>query len=172
MIISTDRLILRELTENDAIHFYNINSDPDCIAYTGDIPFESIEVASVFIKSYKNQYKEFGMGRWAVCLKDTNDFLGWCGLKYHPENEIVDVGYRFYRKYWGNGYATESCQACLAYGFDQLNLDRIVAHVHVDNESSHRVALKSGLKYVKDFIYDGQPAKLYHITKNEYLTNR
>ena len=170
MILSTDRLYLRELIEEDAIHFFKINNDPECIKYTGDIPFESLDAARIFLKNYLRNYKDHKMGRWAVCLKTTNDFIGWCGLKYHSDDQIVDVGYRFYKKHWNAGYATEATKASLAYGFNSLELDKIVAHVHVDNNASHRVALKSGLVYIKDFDYDGTPAKFYEIKKIDYLT--
>jgi len=170
-ILETNRLYLRELTKEDAIHFYQINNDQKVIAYTGDSSFDSVEDAQEFLQFYIQQYQDHNMGRWAVCLKETDEVLGWCGLKFHPEDCLVDIGYRFYREHWGKGFATEACKACLAYGFKHLDLKRIVAHVHVDNAGSHRVALKSGLIYVKDFIYDGQPAKLYQLRKNEYLSN-
>lgn len=170
MIISTDRLYLRELTIADAIHFLNINNIPDCIEFTGDKPFESLKAARGFLKNYVERYRIHDMGRWAVCLKENNAFLGWCGLKYHEHNKLVDLGYRFYKKYWGNGYATEAAKACVEYGFTELKLERIVAHVHIDNVASHQVAIKSGLKYKKDIVYDEQPAKFYEINKNEYLS--
>ena len=77
MIISTKRLYLRELTVDDAAHFFNINNDSDCIKYTGDIPFESIKHAGVFLKSYVKQYQDYKMGRWAVCLKETTQKTTW-----------------------------------------------------------------------------------------------
>ena len=172
MITSTDRLYLRELHVDDGIHFFNINNDPECIKYTGDAAFESLEASKLFLESYEKQYQDFKMGRWAVCLNDTDEFLGWCGLKFHPNENVVDVGYRFYKKHWNKGFATEATKASLAYGFDQLNLDRIVAHVHVDNHASNRVAIKSGLRFIRDFLYNGTPAKYYEIKKIEYLSHK
>lgn len=171
MTISAERLYLRELSTNDAIHFFNINNDPECIKYTGDVPFGSVEVAERFLETNIQQYRKHKMGRWAVCLNDTNAFLGWCGLKYHPKDDLVDLGYRFYREHWRYGYATEAAKACLNYGFNDLELERIVAHVHIHNLASHRVLLRSGMIYLKDFVYEGQPAKLYQLKKNEYLTS-
>ncbi len=171
MITKTKRLYIRELIIDDAVHFFNINNNPNCIKYTGDNPFESIKTAENFLEEYIQQYKDYNMGRWAVCLRETDEFLGWCGLKYHPKENVTDIGYRLYQTHWNKGYATEATKACLDYGFNHLNLNRIVAHVHIDNKSSHKVALKSGLIYMKYFIYDGKPAKLYQIKKNEYLGN-
>ena len=87
IILETDRLYLREFLASDGIHFYHLNNDEEVIRYTGNEPFDSLEDAMNFIKNYSD-YKRNGYGRWAVCLKETNEFLGWCGLKY--ENEKID----------------------------------------------------------------------------------
>lgn len=161
-ITETERLYLRQFTPDDAEHFFLLNNDEDVLRFTGDNPFVSVEQARHFIKNYSD-YKNHGMGRWAVCLKSNNEFLGWCGLKYHPMEDIVEVGYRFYKKYWGKGYATESCKACIDYGFNHLNLDTIYAHAHVKNRNSHRVINKCNLDFIEENVYDGMPARLYKI---------
>lgn len=168
IITQTDRLYLREFTKNDATHFFEMNKDPDVIMYTGDGPFDSLEAATNFLKNYQDYVKN-NMGRWAVCLRDTDEFLGWCGLKYHPEENMVEVGYRFYKKNWNKGYATESAKASIDYGFKLLKLKEIYAHAHIENFNSHKVIEKCGLKFIKQFNYDGIPANLYKID-NPYLT--
>ncbi len=162
IITQTERLFLREFNENDAIHFFQMNNDPDVVKYTGDGPFESLEDAKYFLANYKD-YDLNNMGRWAVCLKETGEFLGWCGLKYHPKEKLVEVGYRFYKKNWNKGYATESTSASLDYGFKELKLLEIYAHSHIENTNSIHVINKCGLKFVKQFEYDGMPANLYKI---------
>lgn len=171
LIAKSERLYLRELSVNDSIHFYKINMDPDVLKYTGDEPFKNLNEAKEFIKNYINQYKNYRMGRWAVCLNSTKEMIGWCGLKFRPENNFVDVGYRFYKTQWNKGYATEATLLALKYGFNELNLNEIVAHVHYDNNASHNVVLKSGLKFTKSIIYDNKPARFYRITKSEFLNN-
>lgn len=166
IITQTKRLYLREFSLDDAIHFYNMNLDDAVIKYTGDKAFSSEAEARVFLSNY-NQYKLHNMGRWAVCNKVTHKFLGWCGLKYHPESTIdgtfVEVGYRFYKKHWGKGYATESAKAAIHYGFNSLKLKTIYAHAHVDNLASHKVLEKCDLQFIHEDNYDGMPAKLYKI---------
>ena len=168
IIAQTERLILREFIIDDAIYFYKMNNDPEVIQYTGDNAFTSLEDAKEFLSNY-NQYELNNMGRWAVCLKDTNEFLGWCGLKYHPKDNIVEVGYRFYKKHWNKGYATESAKASIDYGFKTLKLSKIYAHAHIENLNSHQVIKKCGMEFVKEFDYEGIPANLYKID-NPYLT--
>ncbi len=171
IITQTGRLYLREFVPEDGKHFYEMNSDPEVVKYTGDGPFARTEQAFDFVKNYA-QYEKYGMGRWAVIRKSDGTFLGWCGLKYHPEDDLVEVGYRLYQQFWGRGYATEAAKASIAYGFESLKLERIYAHVHIDNASSHKVAEKSGLNFVKEFQYDGIPAKLYCIEKEHFYNTK
>ncbi len=161
-IIETERLYLREFVYDDAVHLYTMNADPDVLQYAGDEEFVSVEDARNFLKQYK-QFKIFKMSRWAVCLKSTDGFLGWCGLKFHPLENYVEVGYRFYKKHWGNGYATESAKASIQYGFETLKLKLIFAHAHVEHSASQRVIEKCGLTFVEQGNYDGMLAKLYKI---------
>jgi RimJ/RimL family protein N-acetyltransferase len=55
------------------------------------------------------------------------EFTGWCGLKYLSETNEVDLGYRFMKKFWGKGYATEAALACIEYGFSRLHLQKLLA---------------------------------------------
>ena len=162
IITTSQRLILREFEKSDGIHFYSLNNDPEVIKYTGDPTFTSVSEAEEFIENY-SVYRDFGYGRWAVCLKETQEFLGFCGLKFHPKEKITEVGFRFFKNQWNKGYATESTLACLSYGFSELNLNEIYAHVHIKNFASQRVIEKCGLHFVKEILYDNQPTKLYCI---------
>ncbi len=160
IITTTKRLFLREFILEDAANFYHLNNDPEVIRYTGDSPFTSIQEAEDFIKNY-SIYREHGYGRWAVCEKENQQFLGFCGLKYHPNEEITEVGFRFYQKYWNQGFATESALACINFGFSNLQLPAIYAHAHILNVASQRVLEKCGLQFVKEFTYDSQPTNFY-----------
>ncbi len=162
IIITTQRLFLRPFSVQDASGFYNLNSDPEVIQYTGDKAFASVQEAKEFIKNYLANQDD-GYGRWAVCLQHNKEFIGFCGLKYHPKEELTEVGFRFFKKFWNQGYATESAKACIQYAFNQLKLNKVYAHAHVKNWASQRVLKKCGLQFVKEMVYDGQSTKLYCI---------
>ena len=142
-VIETDRLYLCEMHIEDARDFWRLNRDCDSIRYTGDIPFKGIAEARTFIKNYTH-FQEHGFGRWSVFTKKNDEYIGFCGLKYLPERKTVDLGYRMMKKYFGNGYATESGQACLDYGFQKLKLREIVAWTMEENRASTRVLEKLG----------------------------
>lgn len=166
--LTTERLYLREFKPSDAKLLYELNSDVEVIKYTGDSAFSSVKEAQGLILNY-NQYKLYKMGRWAVCLKSNREFLGWCGLKYHKDSNLVEVGFRFFQKHWNKGYATESAIVSINYGFHSLNLKEIYAHAHIENLASQKVIEKCGLQLLKEGNYDGMPAKLYKIKTNAFV---
>lgn len=154
-ILETPRCRLRLFNIEDAAAVYRLNLHPDILKFTTDPPFADEDEARQFIITYeKNRLK--GLGRWAVELKSNGRFIGWCGLKYIPEENETDVGYRFLPEYWGQGYAVETAKACIEYGFYK-GLTRIVARVHKENFRSIRVSEKLNMKYEKDLMYDGVP---------------
>ena len=164
MILETSRLYLREMTIEDAENAFLLNLDPDVIKYTGDEPFKSIEEAKYFLSKY-DHYKKYGFGRWAVINKSDNEFLGWCGLKYHEKENFHDIGFRFMKKYWNKGYATEAAKVCLQVGFEKFNMPIIVGNAMKQNIGSIKVLQKIGLTYFKDDICGGEDGVVYKIEK-------
>lgn len=164
-IAETERLYLREITPDDAEQAYLLNSDPEVIRHTGDRPFEDVESAARFLETY-DHYRRYGFGRWAVIQKSNHGFLGWCGLKYSPELDEHDIGFRFFRSNWGKGFATEAGQKCLELGFNRFQLAVITGRVMRANSASVRVLEKLGLRFFNSFDFDGQEGLLYRIQKS------
>lgn len=161
-IIETIRCRLRPLEPDDAEKMYALNLDPEVIRFTGDASFSSVDEARTFLKAY-DQYKKYGIGRWVVERKEDKEVIGWCGLKFHPDDDLYDIGYRFFRKYWGQGYATETAGACLQYGREQLGLAEVYAHAMTGNIASWKVLEKIGMKRMEEIMMDGEPAYLYKV---------
>jgi RimJ/RimL family protein N-acetyltransferase len=159
IILETNRLYLREFIDSDGFHFYHLNNDLDVIKHTGNEPFKSLAEANEFINNYSD-YDKNGFGRWAVCLKENHEFLGWCGLKYETNTGEIDLGYRFYKKHWNKGYATESAKACVKYGFSKLKIKEIVGRAIIKNSASIEVLKKCNLKFKKEFMYNHKLAVL------------
>jgi len=164
VIIETDRLLLREFTEDDAPLLYELNLDPEVIRFTHD-PLTNVEHAKkVLTEVILPQYVLYDHGRWAVHVKSNLEFIGWCGLKYLSDTNEVDLGYRFMKRFWGNGYATEAALACIAYGFARLNLHRIVGRALPGNLTSIKVLEKCGMKYLREEVMHGYLHKTYQVT--------
>lgn len=166
-IIETERLYLRKFTLKDASALFKLNSNPNVLKYTGDVPFKNISEAEIFIKNYSH-YDDYNMGRWAVCEKRQGELIGWCGLKYHPNEDFIDVGYRFFEKHWNNGYATEATKGVLSYAFNKLRIQDVYAYANKNNNASIAVAKKAGLQFLKEELHDGQLTQIFHI-KNKLV---
>jgi RimJ/RimL family protein N-acetyltransferase len=155
---------MREFREEDAEGMYELNNDPDVIRYTGDPPFSSVEAARDFIRQYAG-YNKFGTGRLSVFLKGTDQYLGWCGLKYDPASSETDVGFRLIKKFWNNGYATEAALKSIEHGFNDLGLTKIIGRAMQENVASIRVLEKTGMTFEKEFEAHGGICVQYCIYK-------
>ncbi len=164
----TERLFFREFTELDVHLFVDLNSNPEVVKYTGDVALNNEEEAMVILCYVLNQYQENGYGRLAVFEKESKEFIGYCGLKFHPEEGETDIGYRLKKKFWGKGYATEASRACLKMGFNTFNLERIVAHAMSENIDSIRVLEKLGMKFSKEIELHDSPAKLFVLERADW----
>lgn len=160
--IETERTIMRKLTKEDAIDFYTLNLDEEVLKFTGDKPFENLQIAVDFLANY-DQYEKYGVGRLAVIDKATLKFIGWCGLKYSQDKNEYDIGFRFYRNYWNKGFATETAKKCLEFGFEKLNIEKIVGRAMKENIASIRVLEKIGMTFIENFDFDGQDGVIYEL---------
>lgn len=160
--IETPRLIIRELTIDDAEQMFEMDSDPEVHKYLGNKPVETVEEIRKVIEYILQQYRDNSIGRWAVTLKDTGEFIGWTGFKLMTEavNDHVghyDFGYRHMRKHWRKGYAIEAARAALSYGIDVLGFKDIYAMTEIENAGSRHILETLGFEYVETFTYDGTP---------------
>lgn len=165
--LETERLILREMVVDDAPDMFEMDIDPEVYKYTGDVVPADVSDTIERITNYPD-YKKYGYGRWTTILKKTNEIIGWCGLKYLDDIHETDIGYRWKRKHWNKGYATEASIACLKYGFEELRLEQIVAQVLEDNGASIRVLEKLGMQYWKVLDTEENPGLFYRIRKEGF----
>lgn len=164
LITETDRLLLRTFTGDDSALIYELNRDPEVTRYTCDPMLDLPQAKRVLDEVILPQYALYHHGRWATHLKLNLEFIGWCGLKYVPERNEIDLGYRFMKKFWGKGYATEAAFGCLQYGFTGLSLQRITARALPENLASIRVLEKCGMQYMGEEFIDGLLHKTYQAT--------
>ncbi|MGY8846628.1 MAG: GNAT family N-acetyltransferase [Bacteroidia bacterium] len=159
-VLETERLYLRELNIKDAESFYLLNLDKEVMKYTGEKLFDNIEKSKEFLENY-DHYEKYGFGRWAVINKENDEFLGWCGLKFTEKLNEYDIGFRFFKKYWNKGYATESAKSCINYGINKLKMTEILGRAMKDNIASIKVLEKIGLQYKKNFDFEGSIGVIY-----------
>jgi len=148
-IIETERLYLREMTQNDFSSLCSILQDKETM-YAYEHAFSNDEVQK-WLDNQIKRYREDGFGLWAVILKKNGDFIGQCGLTIQnvDEYERIEIGYLFRRDCWHNGYAIESAKACKKYAFEKLGINEVCSIIRDTNISSQRVAERNGMKKLK-----------------------
>jgi [ribosomal protein S5]-alanine N-acetyltransferase len=173
VLIETERLFLRETNFTDDSDMFEMDSDPEVQLYIENKPVKTIEEIHKVLENLKNQYSENGIGRWAVVDKETNECVGWCGLKYFKQElnnhiNFYELGYRFKKKHWGKGYATESSNAVLEYGFNTFKVKSIYAITDPQNINSKKVLIKLGFDFKETFDYEGDLTDWYELTKESW----
>jgi RimJ/RimL family protein N-acetyltransferase len=123
--LQTSRFTLRPFVEADVSFLMELNSDPEVMRYTGEAPFSSVEDAKKRIAILRSEFLERKMGRFVVTESKSGEKLGWCGLKWLDDLQVVDLGYRFFRRHWGKGIASETAPVCLSYGYRSLSHQEI-----------------------------------------------
>jgi RimJ/RimL family protein N-acetyltransferase len=174
--IETERILLREFTLEDCEAVFEFSMNKEVQKYTGDITLQTVNQAKDIIKNvWFSDYKKYGYGRWAVVYKPVNKVIGFAGLKYLPELDETDIGYRFLPEYWGKGIATEVSKEIIKYGFEVLKLKKIIGITMTNNIASSKVLEKIGLGFYKYDSYKGEDENekynWYKITKDKYFNN-
>lgn len=160
IVMATERLALRRFVLADADDLYGQLSDPDVMRYY-DGPM-SREQSDKWLQGILNDHKTNGFGMYAVCLKETGEYMGQAGVMRRPDGETVCyyLAYLIRREFWGNGYATEAARAVVDNAFRNLGATRIVALIDPGNERSIRLAERLGLQ--RDSI-------VRHMGRDHYL---
>ena len=161
VLLQTERLSLRRFTWDDIDNVLLISGDPDVMRYIGDGAVDDREGAKNRLARFMSHYEKYpGLGYWVAEKMSAREFIGWFALKYIPKTVEVEVGYLLRGSAWGHGFATEGAAALLAYGFDEIGLNRIVAVTHIENAASQNVIKKIGLRdcgmghyYDRDLAY-------------------
>lgn len=161
IIFETPRLILRQFTKSDAPLILSLNGDPEVLKYLHEPTLKTVEHATQIINDIILPQYNNNLGRWAIHTKTDMNFIGWCGLKYRPEMDEIDLGYRLMQNAWSKGFATEAAQHSLEHGFTKLNLKLITGRAHIDNSASIKVLEKIGMDYIGEGIVDDCPVKTY-----------
>lgn len=172
--IETDRLLMRDLMDEDLQGMFAMDSDAEVHKFLGNKPISTLEEAQKYIDAVKEQYVQNGIGRWAVVEKESGKFIGWSGFKLITDeiggrSNFYDLGYRFIKKYWGKGYATETAIASLNHGFSKLDYEEICGMADVKHIASNNILKKVGLIKRNEFNYDGTLHNFYSLSKTEWL---
>jgi len=159
----TERLLLRPATIDDLEAWHAISRDAE-EAWFG-AGSSTLDDARANLEKHIAHQATHGFGLWAVELRRTGEVIGVTGLGHLADGPEIEVGYRFLQRCWGRGYATEAARAAIAFGFEELGVERIVAVTEPKNLGSRRVMEKAGLTFVGVTTHQGRPHVKYAVSR-------
>jgi RimJ/RimL family protein N-acetyltransferase len=165
-ILTTERLWLRELREDDEDALTAMFADPDVMRWIGAGRVLTRGHARRVIARERDHYAARGWGEWATVERASGEMAGLCGLILWPaidDREELEVAYLLPVPRRGRGLATEAAVAIRDFGRSIVGRDDLVSLIYPDNAASIRVAEKVGMAYEKDVDLDGSRLGLYRL---------
>lgn len=170
----TDRLIFKLVDYSyfeDWIEFFK---HPDAARYLG---FQNIgtplEQCKEWFRRVDERYQKDLGGMNALINKNTNEFIGQCGLLIQEVDgkKELEIGYSILPRFWSLGYATEAAIKCRDFAFQNDLTESLISLIHPDNIKSEKVAIKIGMVKIKLTDFKNQPANIYRIDKSFWTVN-
>lgn len=164
-ILETERLRLRVLRTEDLVDLSRICGDPHVMRFYLE-PWPA-ERAERFIQFNIRLQAERGHSLWAVVHRETDRFIGFCGLipQVVDDVEEMEVGYMLHPEFWGRGLAPEAARACLDRAFERHGVQRVISLINPHNHPSIRVAEKNGMHLEKQTEFNGRPCLVYAVSR-------
>ena len=169
MILETERLILREMDQNDFNSLYAVLADSDIMEHY-PYTFDEVRVRN-WISRNMERYQKDGFGLWAVVLKETGEMIGDCGITMQNIHGTMlpEIGYHIRADQQRKGYATEAAAACIRYAFENFDLPAVYSYMKYTNIPSQRTAMKNGMKFVGEYEDpDNTYTRVYVINRKEW----
>ena len=160
--LSTDRLVLREIFQEDSEDIYSYFSDEQVTKHYGMHTFTSLQEAEKLIDTFSSNFTQKRGIRWGIERKDQKGLIGTIGFNlWSPAHKRAEIGYEIHPDFWRTGYTSEALAAIVNYGFNELALTRIGAVVFIENNASNQLLLKSGFEkegILRKYIYQNNIA--------------
>ena len=170
MILETERLTLREMTEQDYEALYWVLADSDIMQHY-PYTFDESRVRGWIHKNIE-RYQSLGFGLWAVCLKESGEMIGDCGLTMQLINGQIkpEIGYHIRADKQRKGYAKEAAIAVRDWTFHHTPFNTVYSYMKYTNEPSAKTAISYGCKQVDEFSDEvNEMTKVFAITRDEWI---
>ncbi|EIV8661637.1 GNAT family N-acetyltransferase [Vibrio parahaemolyticus] len=162
--LTTERLILRLVSVDDAPFILELYNHPDFYRFVGDKQMRTDYEAVRYIKENMLRMEEKkGVSLLVVEDKQTKQPLGICGLVKRDILNAYDIGYGFLPSAYGQGFAIEAAKAVIEYAKQAMQLSQLVAITNNDNIRSISLLKKLGFEFerVEQQYDNGRTLELY-----------
>ncbi len=169
LLFETNRFLVRRFTLEDADAFFRVHGNTEVVRFIR--PAKTREECDAFLQENIHLYLNGSLvGRFAVCEKDTNDFIGTFSFLYLSGQEDLHIGYALVPEAWGKGIATELVIKGIVHFFEKTLKTALFAITSSANHASKRVLLKSGMFSRGHLFEHGETLDLFSITREEWLS--
>lgn len=151
---TTDHLLLRPVTIEDADSIFSYSCNPNVARYVTWEPHSTVEdtknvITSFFLKNYEDGIPE----PWAITFKENpSKVIGLVGCRFFDEDSTaMELTYVLAEEHWGKGITIEAVQKILPYIFQNYPINKLVGRYSALNPASGRVMEKVGMKFVKSY---------------------
>ncbi|WP_130858719.1 GNAT family N-acetyltransferase [Gracilibacillus phocaeensis] len=173
--LATERLLLRKITMGDLEDIHAYGSNPNVAKYVSWPRHQSLADTKEFLEMTLYQYENALIAPWGIEHKEDHKLIGTVGfVSWNPDQYMAEIGYALAEDYWNSGLVTEATERILAFGFEEMQLERIQAKCIAANIGSARVMEKAGMTFEgtmrKAIYHDNQhwDAKLYAIINKDF----
>lgn len=159
--LTTQRLVLRKMSDNDANEMFFLRSDAQVMKYIDRSPAQSVDEALAFIRMINSALDNNEYINWAISLKDDSKLIGnICFWRIQKEHYRAEIGYVLHPAYQGKGIMHEAITAVLDYGFKVMGLHSVEANVNPENIASIKLLEKNGFIreacFKENYHYNGK----------------
>ncbi|MBS1551451.1 MAG: GNAT family N-acetyltransferase [Bacteroidetes bacterium] len=160
-ILETDRLILKELSLNDAEDIFEIYSNEEVMKYFGKNTYKDLSEAELMIEMCIRAFKNKEGIRWGIVFKNSGELIGSAGIWRIIEKHLRgEIGYDLKITHWNKGIMTEALRAVTEFGFSKMNLHSLEANIDPDNAASRRLLGKIGFSkegyFRESYFHEGK----------------
>ncbi|HEX9332702.1 MAG TPA: GNAT family N-acetyltransferase [Anaerolineales bacterium] len=147
IVIETNRLTLRFVSEADLPAVYNIFSHPEVMRYWSYPPWTDMSQAQEWLEKVQEGYRTRNDIQLGIERRADHVLVGTCTLfQFHAASRRAEIGYALGRPYWGSGYMHNALQALLGYAFQTLDLNRLEADIDPRNIASAKTLERLGFQ--------------------------
>lgn len=172
-LFKTQRLIARHLSIQDLPVLTEILSDPEVMRHSVRGVYDE-DATRKFIDWCISCYSSHEIGPWAILEQTTGDLIGFCGVGPELVGGITEInlGYRFAKKFWNQGFATEAVVGAMQYAFEKKHCESIVVIIEPEHVASIRVTEKAGFRNYTIGTFHNRQVRLYRLTHQDWSFNK
>jgi len=164
VIFETPRLVVRELTDDDAEGLYDMHRHDEVMRWLDATPSTGVAEELARMEGWRARCSD-PYGFFAICERSTQRLVGVLVFKPFDDKPHIDLGWRLNPAYWGRGYATEAARGAVDRAFGELGLDELAATTLPHNARSRAVMERLGMTYAGECVHANLPHVLYLLRK-------